>query len=382
MHDSGERRTFQTGAVRDTATKKPRPDLISPFANLREGEWMRKGAEKYNERNWEKGMPFSVCLASMTRHLLAYASGDRSEDHLAGVRTNASFLMHYEEMICRGVLPASLIDLPDYRTRPVDTYQGRPVHRVPLYDPTGEADRLKASGQRRHDGLTWYAHKAHVGDTEDTIYATDGKHWRSYQKRGNDKHASWGAPFVECGLWDFARPLPGRPSGVASPPAPFGPAVTACKTTTISTPCAYLSGPMRGIPDHNFPAFDAAANAGRKRGFRVVSPADMDRERSHETAGAMTDNERLRVYANRDTAAILELRPENGDVIALLPGWEYSRGATAELLLARWLNIPAIDATTWKPFSAAHSDIPELHRQATSVSALATLIGEYVYGRK
>jgi len=114
MHDSGTREQFDTGAQRDTASDKPRPDLISPYSQLRVGEWLRKGAEKYDERNWEKGIPVSRCLASLCRHLLGYMVGDTTEDHLAAVRTNADFMLHFEEMVSRGLLPASLLDLPWY----------------------------------------------------------------------------------------------------------------------------------------------------------------------------------------------------------------------------------------------------------------------------
>lgn len=114
MHDSGHRQDFATGAVRDTADDKPRPDLISPFAEERLGEWLRKGAVKYAERNWEKGMPMSRCLASMCRHVMKFKQGRRDEDHLAAIMFNAMALIHYEELVNQGVLPKELADLPTY----------------------------------------------------------------------------------------------------------------------------------------------------------------------------------------------------------------------------------------------------------------------------
>jgi hypothetical protein len=116
MQDSGERREFSTGAVRDAANDKPRPDLISPYADAREGAWLALGAKKYSPRNWEKGMPLSVCVASLRRHLMKYTMGCTDEDHLAAIRCNASFLLHYEEMIKRGKLPKELDDLPKYES--------------------------------------------------------------------------------------------------------------------------------------------------------------------------------------------------------------------------------------------------------------------------
>lgn len=114
MHDSGSRDTFSTGCVRDNGEKKPRPDLISPFAKFRLGDWLRKGAEKYDERNWEKGMSISRCLEAIDRHYCQYQMGMKNEDHMAAVMCNAMFILHYEEMIKRGVLPPSLNDMPDY----------------------------------------------------------------------------------------------------------------------------------------------------------------------------------------------------------------------------------------------------------------------------
>jgi hypothetical protein len=114
MNDSGKRQQFETGAVRDTNDDKPRPDLISPYANQRVGEWLGAGARKYSERNWEKGIPISRCIASLCRHLMKYQMGMRDEDHMAAVMTNAMFILHYEEMVRRGLLPAQLVDMPFY----------------------------------------------------------------------------------------------------------------------------------------------------------------------------------------------------------------------------------------------------------------------------
>jgi hypothetical protein len=116
MVDNGKRQSFGANrAIRDTADDKPRPDLISPFAEERQGHWLRMGAAKYAERNWERGMPFSRCVASLKRHLMKFQQGLQDEDHLAAIMFNAMALIHYEEMIERGVLPAELNDMPAYR---------------------------------------------------------------------------------------------------------------------------------------------------------------------------------------------------------------------------------------------------------------------------
>ena len=101
--------------MRDTADDKPRPDLISPFAEERLGHWLRMGARKYAERNWEKGMPYSRCVASLKRHVMKFQQGLNDEDHLAAIMFNSMAVIHYQEMIERGVLPPGLNDMPSYR---------------------------------------------------------------------------------------------------------------------------------------------------------------------------------------------------------------------------------------------------------------------------
>jgi len=114
LKDSGERQDFESGCVRDAAENKSRPDLISPYFMMRVGEHLDKGARKYAERNWEKGMPISRCIASLERHLNQYKMGLTDEDHLAAISCNIIFIIHYEEMIKRGLLPEELADLPQY----------------------------------------------------------------------------------------------------------------------------------------------------------------------------------------------------------------------------------------------------------------------------
>jgi len=114
MKDSGERQDFNTGAVRDTVEGKPALELISPFAERRLGIWLEKGAKKYNLRNWEKGIPIERCLGSLQRHVNSYRAGDKDEDHMAAAMCNVMFILHYEEMVKRGVLPDDISFNPDY----------------------------------------------------------------------------------------------------------------------------------------------------------------------------------------------------------------------------------------------------------------------------
>lgn len=114
MKFSGEKETFSTGATQESKEGRPRPELISPLAMKRLAHHYANGAKNHEARNWEAGLPMAERFASLYRHVLDYQEGDREEDHLAAIMWNAAALMHYEEMIARGMLPASLNDMPTY----------------------------------------------------------------------------------------------------------------------------------------------------------------------------------------------------------------------------------------------------------------------------
>lgn len=95
--DSGNREHFDSGAQRDIQEGKPRYDLIPPTGLKRLAELYARGAEKYDDHNWAKGMPTSRILASLYRHLEAYRAGEQTEDHLAAVAWNAMAIMHFEK---------------------------------------------------------------------------------------------------------------------------------------------------------------------------------------------------------------------------------------------------------------------------------------------
>jgi hypothetical protein len=116
VKDSGERREFDSGSVRDQREGKGRFDLISPVALRRLARHSENGAVKYGDRNWEKGQPLCSYLDSAMRHLQDFLEGDRTEDHLSAAAWNVFSVIHTEEMINRGLLPAELDDLPDFRS--------------------------------------------------------------------------------------------------------------------------------------------------------------------------------------------------------------------------------------------------------------------------
>ena len=69
MEDDGKHMTYKGGCDRQSTKGKGRYDLISPVFLRRLAIVLEKGAEKYEERNWEKGMPLSRCLDSAMRHI-------------------------------------------------------------------------------------------------------------------------------------------------------------------------------------------------------------------------------------------------------------------------------------------------------------------------
>ena len=114
LKDSGQRQVFQTGAQRDRQVGKGRYDLISPVALKRIADILEKGAIKYSERNWEKGMPISRYVDSALRHLSQYVEGKRDEDHLGQAFWNLHSALHGEEMIQRELWPKEMYDMPCY----------------------------------------------------------------------------------------------------------------------------------------------------------------------------------------------------------------------------------------------------------------------------
>jgi hypothetical protein len=97
MDDGGTRDHFTTGAMREGRRGKGRYDLITPVGLRRLAEWYELGALKYEDRNWEKGIPVSNCVESMFRHMVKYMDGENTEDHLSAIAWNAFAIMHFEE---------------------------------------------------------------------------------------------------------------------------------------------------------------------------------------------------------------------------------------------------------------------------------------------
>lgn len=96
---SGQGKRFDQGKIRT--------DLVPVFAQKEYTRVLTAGAEKYGDRNWEKGMKWSRVLASLERHLLAVKSGEDYDPetgmlHSAHIMCNAAFLTEYYNIYPQG----------------------------------------------------------------------------------------------------------------------------------------------------------------------------------------------------------------------------------------------------------------------------------------
>lgn len=93
----------------------------------------------------------------------------------------------------------------------------------------------------------------------------------------------------------------------------------------------YLSGPMKGYPDHNWPAFQHASEVLRNTGITVISPHEVN-PMANKTVSERYPLEYLQ-------ADVIEMVSQCSGLI-LLKGWPSSRGARVELELALSLEWP------------------------------------------
>lgn len=122
----------------------------------------------------------------------------------------------------------------------------------------------------------------------------------------------------------------------------------------------YLAGPMRGIPESNYPAFNAAAKCLREcRGFEVQNPAE-----NFNGSTDVTYEECMRA----DIPMLLR-----ADGIALLPDWQHSEGARVEATVAEATGkefyllkylFTQEDRTHYTLHSATLAEIHEIRRDA------------------
>ena len=115
LPDSGSRREFLTGAVRDVTEMKGTYHLLPPRAMRALAIHFQRGGVKYKPRNWEKGIPLEVFLDSLIRHAFSILEHSHVEDHAAAVAWNALAFIETAQRIAEGLLPDELAgDFADY----------------------------------------------------------------------------------------------------------------------------------------------------------------------------------------------------------------------------------------------------------------------------
>jgi DNA-binding transcriptional regulator YdaS (Cro superfamily) len=92
----------------------------------------------------------------------------------------------------------------------------------------------------------------------------------------------------------------------------------------------YISGPMTGIADLNFPAFHAEARRLRNLGLRVINPAEVQLPADSPWA----------TFLRVDLIDLLT----HCDTVVVLPGWDRSKGAQLEVFVARQLGMRVVKA--------------------------------------
>jgi hypothetical protein len=89
----------------------------------------------------------------------------------------------------------------------------------------------------------------------------------------------------------------------------------------------YISGPMTGLPENNYPAFHAAEDELAALGFEVVNPA----RNEHPDPPTWENFMRLAI------PQVCEC-----DMVCLLPGWSDSKGAQMEANIGSRLGMACV----------------------------------------
>lgn len=96
-----EAKVSPTGGLRYNSGKL-RLELLPPEVEIALAEVLTKGAEKYEDRNWEKGLWYMDCVGCLKRHVNAWLMGEEIDKesglhHLKHALTNLAFLVTFIE---------------------------------------------------------------------------------------------------------------------------------------------------------------------------------------------------------------------------------------------------------------------------------------------
>ena len=102
---------------------------------------------------------------------------------------------------------------------------------------------------------------------------------------------------------------------------------------------------MRGHKHYNFDAFERAERWLKNQGYEVVNPTTLDIQRGFDPRTLPDDHDWKSIPDGFDLKACIQDDIKNivdCQIMAMLPGWENSKGAQAEKAVAEWLGISVI----------------------------------------
>jgi hypothetical protein len=108
---------------------------------------------------------------------------------------------------------------------------------------------------------------------------------------------------------------------------------------TVNPKRIYILGPMRGFDKYNFPAFYDMAEKLRDAGFEPVNPAELDREDGFRIESLTATHDFTTYPDGMDAEQVVrrDLKAIMGCAgYVALPGYEKSKGATAEKAVFDW----------------------------------------------
>ena len=111
----------------------------------------------------------------------------------------------------------------------------------------------------------------------------------------------------------------------------------------------YVAGPMTGIAEFNFPAFDSLAAYLRRLGRKAVNPAERDRLMYDTTTEGFAEGDVQKWAESSGFDFPLAMRYDLGvittsETMVLLPNWEKSTGVAKEKFVAEACGVTVLYA--------------------------------------
>lgn len=142
------------------------------------------------------------------------------------------------------------------------------------------------------------------------------------QDRTGDNEGGVYLPVRKSAAGKFTMPLYAAPGAAIATPGEQVERIVHLRTDRARR--IYIAGPMTGLPEYNFPLFNAVAANLRAAGWHVENPA----EHGHIADAGWDD------YLRWDISRIATCGS-----LWLLPGWSNSKGATLEVHIAKTLGM-------------------------------------------